>query len=59
MSVVSGDNWGTPVSTRIRELLSSDLLPLLSNLLSHLVGYSLTLFRGLSFLLLVAMVSNN
>ena len=41
MCVVNGDYWGTPLSAVMGKLLSSDLLLILSNLLSHLVGYSL------------------
>ncbi len=41
VSVFSGDDWGMPVSTIIGGLLLSAQLLLLSNLLSHLVGYSL------------------
>ncbi len=60
VSVFSGDNWGMPVSAVMGELLSSDLLLLLSNLLSQLVGYSLIQSYALGniisfyFLLIVA-----
>ncbi len=36
-----------PVSTRVGELLPSDMLSLLFNLLSHLVGYSLMQYYAL------------
>ncbi len=39
--IINGEYYGTPLSAVMGELLSSDLLLLLSNLLSHLVGYSL------------------
>ena len=57
MSVVTEDYWGTPVSTKMGELLSSDMLIQQINLLSHLVGYSRNYVFGeysVYFLLAVA-----
>ena len=60
MCIINGDNWETPVSTRMGELLSSGLLLLLSNLPSHLAGYSRNYVFGeySSYLLLVVAYSN-
>ncbi len=41
MCMTNKDNWGTSVPATMGELLVSELLLLLSNPISHLVGYSL------------------
>ncbi len=41
VSLFRGDNWGAPVSAIMGGILLSAQFLLLSNLLSHLVGYSL------------------